>query len=515
MGQGYVFAKMLRPHSDPIRHEAVQQRGSMPLLKRITASPAFLSAAGSVAARYLRLVWHTNRKIIEPATIYDTVQMPAIIAMWHGQHFLAPFIKRAEAKASRQGSDLASPRRRTQRARRREARHRHHSRLRRAQRRIHRKGGAAAFTVMLDALADDSQCRADRRRAEKFPARCRHGHRQAGATFGPADLCCRHGKAAGALNSRTGTAPPSTLPFGRIRDGGEARRSMCRATPTLAALEAARQKVESELNRIMARALCPRRPQWRQRIVSAQAHLVLRTYRLLWSVAAPLSPLLLARRLERGKENGARLDERRGGGTSMRPSGALVWLHAASVGELASAPVPLIERIAQRDVNVAGDDGHRHLKRTGGAAAAAQASRINSIPLDAPRFVRRFLDRWQPDPALFVESDLWPNMMIETSQRGVPMILINGRLSENSFRRWRYLPKTIGNLLRRFDLCLAGTPADAMRLTELGAPRVLTSGNLKLDVPPPPANAAKLRELGDAIGDRPDDRRDLHPSRRG
>jgi 3-deoxy-D-manno-octulosonic-acid transferase len=125
------------------------------------------------------------------------------------------------------------------------------------------------------------------------------------------------------------------------------------------------------------------------------------------------------------------------------------------------------------------------------------------IPLDAPRFMRRFLDRWQPDLALFVESDLWPNMMIETSRRNVPMILINGRLSENSFRRWRYLPTTIGNLLRRFDLCLAGTPADAMRLTELGAPRVITSGNLKLDVPPPPANAARLRELSDAIGDRP------------
>ena len=235
--------------------------------------------------------------------------------------------------------------------------------------------------------------------------------------------------------------------------------------------------------------------------MSDKLTLILRTYRLLWSVAAPLTPLLLARRLKRGKENGARLDERRGDGDDIRPAGALVWLHAASVGELASA-LPLIDRIAKRDVNV--------LVTTGTVTSSELAGQRlppgvihQFVPLDAPRFMRRFLDRWQPDLALFVESDLWPNMMIETSRRGVPMILINGRLSDNSFRRWRYLPKTIGNLLRRFDLCLAGTPADAMRLNELGAPRVITSGNLKLDVPPPPADAAKLRQLSDAIAGRP------------
>jgi len=235
--------------------------------------------------------------------------------------------------------------------------------------------------------------------------------------------------------------------------------------------------------------------------VSGSLTLVLRAYRLLSSVAAPFAPLLLARRLKRGKENGARLDERRGDGRTMRPPGALVWLHGASVGELASA-LPLIERIAKRDVNV--------LVTTGTVTSSELAEQRlppgvihQFLPLDAPRFMRRFLDHWQPDLALFVESDLWPNMMIETSRRSVPMILVNGRLSDNSFQRWRYLPKTIGNLLRRFDLCLAGTPADAMRLSELGAPRVLTSGNLKLDVPPPPADAAKLAELNAAIFGRP------------
>jgi 3-deoxy-D-manno-octulosonic-acid transferase len=228
---------------------------------------------------------------------------------------------------------------------------------------------------------------------------------------------------------------------------------------------------------------------------------VLRTYRLLSSLAAPFAPLLLARRLKRGKENGERIAERRGNSRDVRPVGALIWLHAASVGELASA-LPLIERIARHEVNVLVTSGTVTSSKLAGQRLPPGVVH-QFVPLDAPRFMRRFLDRWQPDLALFVESDLWPNMMIETSRRGVPMILINGRLSEKSFRRWRMLPGTIANLLSRFDLCLARTPADAERLSELGAPRVVTSGNLKLDVPAPPAAADKLKRLSDAIGDRP------------
>jgi 3-deoxy-D-manno-octulosonic-acid transferase len=83
------------------------------------------------------------------------------------------------------------------------------------------------------------------------------------------------------------------------------------------------------------------------------------------------------------------------------------------------------------------------------------------------------------------------------------MVLINGRLSENSLRRWRRVPSSIADLLRRLDLCLAGTPSDAARFGELGAPQVVTTGNLKLDVPAPPADQAKLDALRDAIGGRP------------
>jgi 3-deoxy-D-manno-octulosonic-acid transferase len=235
--------------------------------------------------------------------------------------------------------------------------------------------------------------------------------------------------------------------------------------------------------------------------VSKRLTLTLRAYRILAAAAMPLAPLLLARRLKRGKENRARIAERRGEAAFDRPDGALIWLHAASVGELASV-LPLIERIHSRGVRMLVTSGT--VTSSGLAQQRLPQGVIHQfVPVDIPFYVRRFLRHWQPDLALFVESDLWPNMMIETSERGVPMILINARLSENSYRRWRHLPRTIGNLLRRFDLCLAGTPGDAMRLSDLGAPRVLTTGNLKLDVPAPAADPARLAQLTNAIDGRP------------
>jgi 3-deoxy-D-manno-octulosonic-acid transferase len=124
------------------------------------------------------------------------------------------------------------------------------------------------------------------------------------------------------------------------------------------------------------------------------------------------------------------------------------------------------------------------------------------VILDTPRFVNRFFDHWRPDLALFVESDLWPNLIVTSAERGIPLVLINGRVSERSFKRWRRVPATIGALLRRFDLCLAQSTAHAERYRELGAPRIVTTGNLKFDVPEPPADPDKLAQLRSALGDR-------------
>jgi 3-deoxy-D-manno-octulosonic-acid transferase len=227
----------------------------------------------------------------------------------------------------------------------------------------------------------------------------------------------------------------------------------------------------------------------------------LKAYRLLTAMALPFAAMVLDRRLNRGKELPARMGERRGESSIARPEGPLVWMHGASVGEMLSI-LPLINRIRERDLAV--------LVTTGTVTAAELAEQrlppgvIHQFaPLDLPRFAARFLDHWRPNLGLFVESDLWPNLIMAGAERGIPLILVNGRLSERSFLRWRLAPRTIAALLSRFDLCLAQSADDATRYAGLGAPRYVMTGNLKLDVPAPPADPTKLWQLQAAIGTRP------------
>ena len=229
--------------------------------------------------------------------------------------------------------------------------------------------------------------------------------------------------------------------------------------------------------------------------------LTLRGYRRLAAAATPLTSILLAKRLKRGKEHPVRIGERRGETAVARPSGPLVWTHGASVGEMLSL-MPLVEHLRAK--------GFAVLMTSGTVTSAKLAERRlppgvihQFIPIDTPKFIIRFLEHWRPNLALFSESDLWPNLIIESTGRGIPLILVNARLSEQSFYRWRYAPTTIATLLRRFDLCLAQSGLDAERYAHLGAPRVNVTGNLKLDVPAPPVDEQKLTAMQGAIAGRP------------
>lgn len=224
-------------------------------------------------------------------------------------------------------------------------------------------------------------------------------------------------------------------------------------------------------------------------------------YRRVMGAATPLAPILLSHRLKRGKEHPERVSERRGEATLPRPEGSLVWVHGASVGEL-MAVLPLIERLRMQDLNV--------LVTSGTVTSANVATERlppdvihQFIPLDAPRYVFRFLDHWRPSLALFVESDLWPNLIMSSGKGRVPLVLVNGRMSEQSFKGWRSVSKTAAALLGKFDLCLTQSALDGDRFQQLGARAVQVTGNLKLDVPAPPADEAKLQALKAAIGNRP------------
>jgi 3-deoxy-D-manno-octulosonic-acid transferase len=221
--------------------------------------------------------------------------------------------------------------------------------------------------------------------------------------------------------------------------------------------------------------------------------MTLRIYQKLSAAVVPLAPALIKRRLKQGKEDPARIGERRGLSRGIRPQGPLVWIHGASVGEVLAAAA-LIEKL--RALNI------RILLTSGTVTSAAiVAKRFPAdiihqyVPYDSPRYVARFLDHWRPSLALFVESDLWPNLILSSAARRLPMVLINGRMSHRSFPRWRRITATISALLGRFDVCLAQSQVDAERFTALGSRNVVTTGNLKLDVAAPPADPAKLERL--------------------
>ena len=228
---------------------------------------------------------------------------------------------------------------------------------------------------------------------------------------------------------------------------------------------------------------------------------LLKIYRLATAAFGPISPALLAWRQWRGKEDGARLEERIGHPTRAREAGQLIWLHGASVGE-SLALLPLVERLCARGMPTLMTSGTVTSARV--LAGRMPGGCIHQfLPLDVPAFVGRFLEYWRPSLALLAESELWPNLIYETNRRGIPLVLVNARLSQRSFDRWQKAPKFIGALLGRVDLCMAQTQDDAGRLLRLGAPRVQVAGNLKYDVAAPPVDAVRLAELSAAIGSRP------------
>lgn len=235
--------------------------------------------------------------------------------------------------------------------------------------------------------------------------------------------------------------------------------------------------------------------------MSDVAALVLAAYRGAGWLARPALHLLLALRTRAGKEDPARRDERHGRAALARPSGALVWVHAASVGETL-AVLPLIERIAAGGVAV--------LLTTGTVTSAAiAATRLPAgalhqfVPLDIAPWVGRFLDHWRPSLAICVESEIWPATILELDRRAIPQVLVNGRISERSARRWALLDGVPRALFGRLALVLAQTAADGDRLRGLGAGAVVVTGNLKFDGEPLAADAAELARLQNAVAGRP------------
>ncbi len=217
-----------------------------------------------------------------------------------------------------------------------------------------------------------------------------------------------------------------------------------------------------------------------------------------------IAPLALRRRLKRGKEDPARWREKLAETAVSRPDGPLIWLHAVGLGEV-MALRGLIGEISARRHDL-------HFLITSTARSSAEVVGANLpprtihqfLPLDAPRFVRRFLDHWRPGLSVWSEQDLWPNFVREIHARGIPLALVNARMNDRAGKARGRAGRLYADLYTRFALIAAQDEGSARALEALGAPGpVLRHTSLKVAAPPLAADAAELERLKATLRDRP------------
>lgn len=223
---------------------------------------------------------------------------------------------------------------------------------------------------------------------------------------------------------------------------------------------------------------------------------------LIRTVFPLLKVTYIKKRQKIGKEHPTRFNERLGLYTKERPQGKLYWLHGASVGEAVSM-LPLIDKLLKEDENLS-------VMVTTGTLTSAEIMQKRLpkrafhqfIPFDTPKFAKRLLQHYKPDAVLWFESELWPSLLSEVKKSGVPFILVNGRVSDKSFKMWRKFKFVAQELLGCFSLCLGQSEQDKNRLALLGAKKAACVGNLKFAGMPLPVDAAKLHSLKEKIGER-------------
>lgn len=223
------------------------------------------------------------------------------------------------------------------------------------------------------------------------------------------------------------------------------------------------------------------------------------------TLLAPSLTIMLRVRVHRGRELPNRLRERMGLGGGVRPNGLLLWIHAASVGETLCAR-PLIDDLLDRqpDLKIL----FTTATVTGAEIIAAHpefGKRVlhRFIPHDVPRWFSRFLKRWKPNGAVFVESELWPGIITACCRRNIPTMIVNGRLSDRSARRWAKAGSLTRRMFSRLTWVAARGPEDGAHFRSLGAHPVYEDGDLKQDAAPLSCDEPELKRLKSLIGGRP------------
>ena len=202
-------------------------------------------------------------------------------------------------------------------------------------------------------------------------------------------------------------------------------------------------------------------------------------YRLLACLILILSPIILIIRLLKKKEDPKRFKEKFCFFSKKKNKGKLIWFHGASVGELQSI-VPLIEKL----------DKNKKINQILITSNTLSSSKIINkfkfkkvihqfFPIDVNFFSKKFLNYWKPSIVFFIDSEIWPNMLLNIKKENIPTILINGRITEKTFKRWLLFPNFSNMLFKKFNLCLSSSKESKKYLKKLGAKKIKYIGNLK------------------------------------
>ena len=226
--------------------------------------------------------------------------------------------------------------------------------------------------------------------------------------------------------------------------------------------------------------------------------MILSTYRFLTSLSYPFVWVLLNKRKKKGKEDLLRGGERKGIYTKKRPKGRLIWLHGASVGECLSM-MPLVNYLVTLP--------NTQVMVTSGTVTSSNLMQKRLpkgafhqyIPVDLPKYTKSFINHFKPDIGMFFESDFWPNVLIDAHKAKIPMILLNGRISDKSYKSWKKALFFIKPLLGKFTFGLGQTQEDAKRMKNLGFQKTDCVGNIKFSAVPAPFNEDELKRLKSQI----------------
>ena len=202
-------------------------------------------------------------------------------------------------------------------------------------------------------------------------------------------------------------------------------------------------------------------------------------YRILINLTLILSPIIILLRLIKKKEDLKRFKEKFCFFSIKREKGNVIWFHGASVGEIQSI-IPLLERL-QKNKNI------NQILITSNTLSSLKI--ISSIklkkvvhqffPIDVKFISKKFLNYWKPAAAFFIDSEIWPNMILNLEEKKIPIILINGRITKKSFLRWSRFKNFSKKIFNKFDLCFSSNTETKKFLHKLGAKKIINFGNLK------------------------------------